>query len=264
MEPLLPYLPRLEAIPLGPVGIQPWGILVATGFLVGGRVAEKRCREAGLDASVISPLVVWLVVAAAVGGHLGHALFYQPRHYLANPLELLKVWDGLSSYGGFLLAVPTTVWFFRRHRLPWWNYAECLAYGMAPGWMFGRLGCFVVHDHVGVTTTFWLGMKGICREGPSYLACHELGLYDALLAAALWGGFAILGRKPRFTGFFLALLTLIYGLCRFGFDFLRDSTTDTRYLGLTPAQYGSLAMAAVGVGIFLNRRGAPLQGKHPS
>ncbi len=32
---------------------------------------------------------------------MGHCLFYQPDHYLAHPIEILKIWEGgLASHGG--------------------------------------------------------------------------------------------------------------------------------------------------------------------
>ncbi|MCK6527351.1 prolipoprotein diacylglyceryl transferase [Myxococcota bacterium] len=258
MEALIPYF-KAPPLHIGPIPLQPWGLLVATGFLVGAHIASRRARDAGLDGDAISPIVTWLVVAAAVGGHLGHALFYDPAHYFARPIEFLYVWNGLSSFGGFLAAVPVTWWYFRRRGLPFWPYADCLAYGLATGWAIGRLGCFVVHDHPGTPTEFWLGVHGICPGGSPTQACHDLGLYDALISAGIAAVFAVLGRRPRFVGFFLGWLAVAYGLIRFGLDFLR--AVDARYLGLTPAQYLSALLVLVGLAVLWTRRGAPAQGR---
>jgi len=41
----------------------------------------------------------------SVGGRLGYVLFYKPAYYLANPLEILAVWQGGMSFHGGLLGV---------------------------------------------------------------------------------------------------------------------------------------------------------------
>ena len=44
---------------------------------------------------------VYMMVGIIAGARLGHCLFYEPGYYLANPLEILKVWEGgLASHGG--------------------------------------------------------------------------------------------------------------------------------------------------------------------
>jgi phosphatidylglycerol:prolipoprotein diacylglycerol transferase len=118
----------------------------------------QRAGRVGLDANAINRLIGWLVVGTFVGGHVGYGLLYAPNEYFANPVEFLKVWHALSSFGGFVACVPLTIWFFRRNNLPVLPYADCVAYGLTIGWCLGRLGCFVAHDHPGTAADgFFLG-----------------------------------------------------------------------------------------------------------
>lgn len=57
--------------------------------------------------------------------------------------------------------------------------------------------------------------------------------------------FFVLGRKSRRPGFFLSLFLVLYAPFRFAVDFLR--TVDVRYLGLTPGQWGCIALVVVGL-----------------
>ena len=82
--------------------IHGFGILVALGFVIGGNVAMARARKLGLDPEVINRLIGWLVVGTFVGGNVGFGLMYQPEEYLANPIEFLKFWRGLSSFRFFI------------------------------------------------------------------------------------------------------------------------------------------------------------------
>ena len=83
---------------------------------------------------------------------------------------------------------------------------------------------------------------------------HNLGLDEALYTILIAALFHRLGRRRRPAGYFVALLAVVYAPVRFLFDFLRKSDVDVRYGGLTPAQWGALALIVVGV-ILLRRAG---------
>lgn len=269
MSPLIPCFEPF-AIPLfGNLSIHMFGILVALGFLLGGNLAQRKAARFGVDPEFINQLIGWLVLGTFVGGHLGHLIFYEPFRLADDlktiasgsfsPLDLniLQVWHGLSSYGGFLACIPITIWFFRKYQQPYWQHADALAIGFALGWFFGRMGCFSAHDHPGPISDFFLAVPGGCSSETGKLncavACHDMGLYEALWSGFTWVLFEVLDRRPRFTGFYVGLLPLMYGPYRFMSDFLRSHPVDVRYFGLTPAQYGSVILSALGVWILYSR-----------
>ena len=236
------------------VPLHGFGFLVAIGFIVGGKVAMGRATRLGLDPEVINRLVGWLVVGTFVGGHVGFGLMYEPDKYLANPIEFLKVWQGLSSFGGFAVCVPISIWFFWKEKVPVWPYLDCLAHGMAIGWFFGRMGCFVAHDHPGTATDFWLGVIGSCKSDQMGLACHDMGLYEALWSLSVFGLFTFMDRTRTFVpGLYVVLLGTLYGPVRFAMDFLRPESTDPTYGGFTPGQYWAALLTVVGIAFLVQR-----------
>ncbi len=136
MEPLIPYF-QVPVIHIGPLPIHGFGMLVALGFILGGNVAQWRAERAGLDREAINKLLGYLVIGTFVGGHVGYGLMYEPREYLSNPIKFLQFWQGLSSFGGFVVCVPLSFWFFRHHKLPVWPYMDSLAIGLSLGWFLG-------------------------------------------------------------------------------------------------------------------------------
>ena len=52
---------------------------------------------------------------------------------------------------------------------------------------FGRIGCFMAHDHPGMKSDFPLAVSGICESAWGNVAksCHDLGLYEAIWACSL-------------------------------------------------------------------------------
>lgn len=291
MEPLIPYY-QVPVIHIGPLPIHGFGMLVAMGFLFGGNAAMRRAEATGLDPEAINKLLGYLVAGTFFGGHVGYGLMYEPAEYFADPKKFLYVWQGLSSFGGFVVCVPLSFWFFHKHKLKIWPYMDSLAIGLALGWFFGRMGCTVAHDHPGFASDFWLAkycrpVVGHTLELPSFLvdsghdlrwgpcasvgnavtdiaqqvpadfggvvAAHDMGFYEALWSIAVFGLFLALDRVPRKPGFYVTLLGVLYAPVRFGMDFLRPN--DTRYLSLTPAQYWSiLFLLFSGYGLWLRLR----------
>ena len=207
-----------------------------------------------LDPAPLTSFATWALIGGLVGGHLVHVLLYHPEELRSGGiLQVLKVWDGLSSTGGVLGGLAAGALFFRRHRLSFARYGDVIALSVAPGWAVARLGCFAVHDHPGVRTSFPLAV--LFPDGPR----HDLGFYDALLLAAITLLLYGLRRRGALRGSLLAVLALLYGAGRFVLDFLRARDlpyVDARYLGLTPAQYFCGALVACGAWALLARRRA--------
>lgn len=237
---MIPYL-SWQTIDLGPISLQVWGLFVALGFLLGGVAAGWFAKRQGEEAKVVYDLLPWLVLSGLVGGRLGHVLFYDFSYYLQQPLEIFAIWEGgLSVFGGLFLSTVVALAFFRRRQVNVWKYADILAFGLPFGKWLGRIGCFLIHDHPGTATDFVLGV-----QYPDGVVRHDHGLYLSLNALVMALVFLWLARKPRPTGFYLAVFSLWYGAVRFFLDFYR--LEDARWLGLTPAQYFCLALFLFGL-----------------
>ena len=240
---MIPYfvVPPLQ---LGPVALQPFGVLSAAGVWLAMSLLVRTARQGGLDPEPVEKLAGWALIGGLVGAHLVHLLLCHPEELQKNgPLQLVKFWDGLSSTGGVLGGLVASIGFLRHRGLRFAPYADSFALALPPGWAIARLGCFAVHDHPGSLTSFFLA---VAFPGG---ARHDLGLDDALVLAAITVVVYLLRRRPAFQGMLLPIVALLYGLCRFGLDFLRArdvAYADARYLGLTPAQYAALALIAYG------------------
>jgi len=241
---LIPYF-QIPPLRIGPLSVQPFGVLAAAGVYLASILLLRRAREEGLDPTPMNSFATWALLGGIVGGHLVHLFLYHPEELRSGgALQILKVWDGLSSTGGVLGGLAAGAAFFRVRRLSFSAYGDVFALSVAPGWAVARLGCFSVHDHPGVLTTFPLA---VAFPGG---ARHDLGLYDALLLTAITVVLYALRRRGELRGALLALLALLYALGRFALDFLRARDlpySDARYGGLTPAQWFCIALVAYGV-----------------
>jgi phosphatidylglycerol:prolipoprotein diacylglycerol transferase len=141
------------------------------------------------------------------------------------------------------------------------------------GHAIGRLGCALVHDHVGkavppgtLGSLLAVGFPRSPLDGPDHAfgpihvftdgsdVRFDLGLLEMLLLAALAIAFARTWKKPLPLGTYTMRFALVYGFFRFLLDFLRTEdgpTGEPRHAGLTFAQYWSLAVVALGVALLI-------------
>jgi phosphatidylglycerol:prolipoprotein diacylglycerol transferase len=246
--------------------------MVAAGFLLGSALAQRIARRRGLDPVVFWNIMPWLVVGACVFGHLGDVA-YRPELYLEHPLRLFAVWDGLASYSGFFGCAVIAVLYFRRAGVDPLKGCDVLVIGVTLGWAIGRIGCFLVHDHIGRPVAEvpavvrgllgWLAVQfpaGTAGRGAPAAARFELGLLDSLLAWALLAILLVLERTPRRPGMLVGTGAIFYGGVRFLLDFLRNVDlpgAEPRILGLTPGQYASIVAVALGAAVLRHGRERP-------
>ena len=125
----LPYI-QSHTWSLGPLVFQTWGTFVALGILVGLLVSRKRAKSLGLDDKIILDCATLTIVAALIGSRLAHILFYDLATYVANPLEIFRIWNGgMSVIGGFVAAFLVGVWFLRKKQVDIWHYADAMIFG---------------------------------------------------------------------------------------------------------------------------------------
>ncbi len=251
----------------GAIPIDPWATLVCIGFVVGLEVARYRGIRLGLQVRDIVDGAVFIVLSGFFVAHIFTVVFYFPERMLdasgawsaavAFDAIILKIYQGFASTGGFVGAIIGAIVFYRWIRpVGAWQHADVICFGFPFGWFFGRMGCGVVHDHIGSETTFPLAMDfdhgfWIWSAGDPYVAGirHELGLYEMAYMVLVCALFLWMAKKDRKPGFFLGLFAVAYAPIRFVLDFLRNndlSAQDARYLGLTPAQYAMVAMLVAG------------------
>lgn len=230
---------KITEIPLGFFSIKIWGFMVAMGMLMGLLISIKTAVKKGISKEFMLDLFFWTIVSAMIGGRLFYVLQYLPE-YFERPLDILKIWEGgLTFYGGVIGGLAAMLILLKKHNIRFWKMADILAPGVALGIGIGRLGCFLIGDHLGKKTDFLIASEylGEMRHEPSFW-----------LVVNGWVLFAVLMyfRKRFEKEGTLAMFTIVwYTIARFLIDFLRaedlgQRLSDPRLWGLTYSQILSL------------------------
>lgn len=246
---MIPYI-ELHRIMVGPIPIQVWGLFVAMGMVLAVLLAAHLASKRGISRPFVYDAAAVVVVAALVGARLGHVAFYEPSYFIAHPLEVFALWrGGLSSFGGFVGGAVAGLWYIRKKKADVRVVCDLLLTALPLGWMVGRIGCFLIHDHPGTLTHSWLAVR--YPGGTRF----DLGLIESLIGAFLLAVALMVLRQygKRFPGLTGAVVLVGYGVLRFATDFLRATDvvqSDVRWWALTPAQYGCVFLVLGGLVLF--------------
>ncbi len=229
----------------------------ALGWL-GGRAHAKQ-PWSRIKPEQVDDIMFYCALGAIVGGRVGYMLIYGLSELIADPLSILKVWQGGMSFHGGFVGVLVEMWLFGRQiKQPVFVVTDFLAPWTAFGLCAGRIGNFINGELWGKPTSPdapWAVIVDGQARHPSML--YEAFLEGVLLFAVLW----LYSRKPRPTMATSGLFLIVYGVSRFIVEFVRVPDQQIGYLALgwvTMGQVLSAPMIIAGVVLFVlaHRRGS--------
>ncbi|MBL8611955.1 MAG: prolipoprotein diacylglyceryl transferase [Myxococcales bacterium] len=280
---MIPYI-HVPDLPIGPIKLHPFGLLVATGVIVGSILATRRARARGVDVDKLNSFITWMLISGFVLSHMIDEVFYHPEEIKKAPWTLLMPWTGLSSFGGFIGGlIGVVTWKFikaeplvrvgglftipkfklREKAEPIMPLCDIILAVFPVAWIFGRSGCSVVHDHPGMKA----GADALLAVayGPYKLAevktygpielrfgsqpQYDLGLMELMFTVLVAAFFAATWSRRLPTGSYIAATAFAYAPVRFVMDFFRireGDAADLRYGQLTFAQWCCVALFVFG------------------
>lgn len=242
------------ALSLGPLQLRWYGIMYLLAFGTGWLLARYRVSrpKSGWTAEQLDDLLIQVMLGVILGGRLGYVLFYDLPTYIADPVEIFRIWNGGMSFHGGLLGVLVAFWLYaRRSGRTFLQVSDFVAPLVPTGLFWGRIGNFINGELWGNVTTSPLGMI-FPHGGP--LPRHPSQLYEALLeGAVLFALVWVYSQRKRPTGAVSGLFALGYGVFRFGVEFVRTPDANLGYLAfgwLTMGQLLCIPLIVVGIWLF--------------
>ena len=234
---------------LGPLQLRWYGLLFVGSFFLGSMILTWMYKREGKDPASVENLLIYLMVGAVIGSRLMHCLAYEPEFYLANPLEILKVWKGgLASHGGLLGVFVAMYIFAKRYNTPYMWVVSRVAIPGALTAAFVRFGNFFNSEILGLPSDLpW----AIVFERIDLIPRHPVQLYEAFSYLALLLVLFVIYKKSSATfstkilpGIFLASMFTI----RFLLEYTKTRQADyTTSLPFSTGQLLSIPFIVLGL-----------------
>jgi phosphatidylglycerol:prolipoprotein diacylglycerol transferase len=243
------------AVRIGPLAIRWYALSYIAGLLIGWfycRWLTKRPPRT-VSRPQIDDFLLWAMLGVVLGGRLGYVIFYNPGHFLQNPLDIFVLWEGgMSFHGGLVGVIVAMILYARRIKQPFFALADIVACATPIGLFLGRLANFVNGELYGRATDVAWAM--VFPKDETGLPRHPSQLYEAFLEGVVL--FAVLFVLARFTaakgrlGALSGAFLVGYGCARITAEFFREPDPQLGFLfdaGFTMGQLLSVPMVILGV-----------------
>jgi phosphatidylglycerol:prolipoprotein diacylglycerol transferase len=218
--------PKIVSIPIPDFlhGILPehitlysYGLMIGLGIFAGFWVALFQVRKFGVDSEQLSSLLLWIVLAAFIGGKLFYYL-EDPSKYLSNPSLMLQIkGGGFVFYGSLIFALPTIYFWLKSKKLPVRPFMDVFAFVTPVVHSFGRIGCFlagcchgkVCHNAFGVTFTHPDSLAE-----PLNVPLYPTQLFDIFINVVILITLLIYRKRKKFEGQLMLIYIAMYAVGR--------------------------------------------------
>ncbi|TKT77326.1 prolipoprotein diacylglyceryl transferase [Aquamicrobium sp. LC103] len=257
----LPF-PNIDPVifQIGPLAIHWYGLGYVVGILFAWWYAKRLLANDRLWADGKAPFkpediddfLIWAALGVVLGGRIGYILFYDFQRYLANPLDMLAVWEGGMSFHGGLTGVTLAMILFALKRgFSPWSLFDTIAAGVPVGLGVVRVTNFINSELWGRPTDVpWAFVFPTGGPEPR----HPSQLYEAALEGLVL--FIVLrflthsALKLKKPGFVAGAFITGYGLSRIVAEFFREPDAQLGYLAgnwLTMGMVLSTPMVLIGL-----------------
>lgn len=236
-----------------------YSLCILLGVIVAYILITREGKKQGLPKEFISDLIFYTLIIGILGARVYYCVF-NLDYYLANPSEILKIYNGgLAIHGGVIAGLIFVYFYTKKKNISFIKILDIVAPAVIIAQSFGRWGNFFNQEaHGGITTYQNLKnmhipefiINGMHIEGKYY--------YPTFFFESIWCliGFIILmiarRNKNLRKGFQIGFYFIWYGLGRFFIEAFR--TDSLMFFGLKIAQIVSLIGIIIGIFIIVTNR----------
>lgn len=236
-----------------------YSLCILLGVIVAYILITREGKKQGLTKEFTSDLIFYTLIIGILGARVYYCVF-NLDYYLANPSEILKIYNGgLAIHGGVIAGLVFVYFYTRKKNISFIKILDIIAPAVIIAQSFGRWGNFFNQEAHGEITTYQnlknmhipeFIINGMHIEGKYY--------YPTFFFESIWCliGFIILmiarRNKNLRKGFQIGFYFIWYGIGRFFIEALR--TDSLMFFGLKIAQIVSLIGIIIGIIIIVTNR----------
>jgi len=131
-----------------------YGLMYAIWFLAWYYIIKKR---AIINSKILDDLLLYIVAWVVLWWRIWYILFYNFSGYLANPIDIIKVWEWWMSFHGWVLwVILAMILFARNYKINFYSLADQITL-VLPIWLFfGRIWNYLNQELLWFSNYTWI------------------------------------------------------------------------------------------------------------
>ncbi|WP_459480997.1 prolipoprotein diacylglyceryl transferase [Clostridium saccharoperbutylacetonicum] len=231
------------AFSIGGFDVRWYGILIATGIVLGILISQYNCKWREVDYENLLNIVLWSLPIGIVGARFYYVIF-EFDNYKNNIIDAFNIRNGgLAIHGGLIFAIGTALIYTKVKKLSFIQFADVAAPSIILAQALGRWGNFFNQEAHGDAVSYefikhfpMFIQKGMNIQGVYY---NPTFLYESVWNISVFVILMLLLRKSKKNGIVFMTYIGLYSIGRFVIEGMR---TDSLMLGnIRMAQFVSLA-----------------------
>ena len=205
-----------------------YGLLVATGVLLGLWISVRNSARQGIDPEKAWNLGILVVLCGIVGAKVLYVVYdWNTYPHWTDIFSVSTLQAGGVFSGGLIAALVAAAWYIRRNHMPPLGTCDAFAPGLALGHAIGRVGCFAAGCCFGKPTHAWWGVtftNPVAHDlvgTPLNESLEPTQLFESAVELANFFLLMWMLKRKKFDGQVFGAYLILYGVARFFLEFLR-------------------------------------------
>lgn len=270
-----------SGISIGGFEIKFYGIIIASGFLMGLWAAMQEAKRTGQDPELYVDYLLYMAIPAIAGARLYYVIFSWD-YYKQDLTRIFRIREGgLAIFGGIIAGVLVMIIFSRIRKQSFWKMIDTISMSILIGQIMGRWGNFFNREAFGGFTNNLFAMqipvdyfKEVGRFGEiqgtgllgqtveavvngistTCIQVHPTFLYESLWNLGVLLILFLYRKNKKFDGELFAMYLTGYGIGRFWIEGLRVDQLQIGNTGLAVSQILAAVIAVTAVSVIIYKR----------
>lgn len=254
----------LPTIKIFGVTIAMYGLMIATGLIIGISIAVLRSKRHGIKNEDTLFASFFGCIGLFAGAKLLYILTMLPKfikdleQLITAPDLLILIpyyFSGFVFYGGLIGAITGIYIYCRNFKIPFLPMLDHLTPSIPIIHGFGRLGCFFSGCCYGIPYTGLFAVRfHNSISAPNDIFLFPVQLFESSINFILGAFLLALSSKRRPSGIITGIYILSYAIMRFIMEFLRGDIIRGSLLGLSTSQWLSLHLIPCALILLLRKK----------
>lgn len=218
------------AIYIGNYPIHWYGVIIATGLILGVLLTFYECNRIKFDFDIFLDFLIFAIPIAIIGARIYYVAFHWER-YSGNPFEIIAIWHGgLAIHGAIIGGALTAIIVAKYKKMSVYKVIDIAAPSLLLGQAIGRWGNFINQEaHGGPVTLNFLQDIHVPQFIIDNMYINGMYYHPTFLYESIWNVLGviiliIIRTKNPLKGMVFSLYLIWYSIGRFFIEGLRTDS----------------------------------------